>query len=62
METDYSLKTNYDYTLFLEFLKKDGSEKAQKMLTKLESLDQTDFQEYAHFKANLLHKLFLQVF
>ncbi|MFH6951445.1 hypothetical protein ACHRV6_23360 [Flavobacterium sp. FlaQc-51] len=62
METDYSLKTNYDYTQFLEFLNKEGSKKAQKMLSKLESLDQKDSQEYAHFKADLLYKLLLQVF
>ena len=61
-EDYYHLKHNYDYTQFLEFLKHDGSEKAQKMLSKLESLDQTDSQEYAHFKANLLYKLLLQVF
>jgi hypothetical protein len=62
MQTDYSLKNNYDYTQFLKFLESEGSEKAQKMLDKLNSLDQTDSQEYAHFKADLLYKIFLQVF
>lgn len=56
------LKDNYEYTEFCKFLVAEKSEKSNRLLEKLKSLNKNDSTEYINFKTELQFKLFLQAF
>lgn len=58
------LKQHRDYNDFYNFLKEDNSEKAKQLMKKLDSFNNEEHSACAYnmFKAELLYKVFLQVF